>query len=76
MARILEREIIESKLKSIGWEYVSPNLSIINDGELFTFINNIGNEVVFSFDIIYSWLYDEDYIGCGHVCEVCLTPIC
>lgn len=76
MARILERSTIEEKLKQINWEYVSPEFVIIHEDYRFIFKNPQGNEIEFSFTEVWNWLYDINYIGCGHDCQTCLTPIC
>jgi hypothetical protein len=82
MARILERSVIEKELQAvnkkisgINWEYISPNIDLISDEYDFVF-KNYKEEVSFSFYEIYSWIYDENYIGCSGNCERCLTPIC
>lgn len=76
MARILERSDVENNLKLINWTYVSPEYLIIHEESEFVFINPKGDEVIFSFAEIFSWIYDENYVGCGHDCDKCLTVIC
>jgi len=76
MARILERSDIEKNLKLIGWTYVSPDYFLIHEEHDFVFLNPKGDEIKFSFTEVFNWLYNEDYIGCGHDCDKCLTPIC
>ena len=76
MIIFLLKSTIESQLIRINWSYVSPNIGLIERENEFVFRNPNGNEVKFGFDEICHWLYDEDYIGCGHDCEKCLTPIC
>lgn len=81
MARILERSLIEErlnelKLKGLNWEYISPEYLLIHEEHNFVFKNPLGKEITFGFNEIFHWLYVEDYIGCGHNCELCLTPIC
>jgi len=53
-----------------------PDYFIIHEEHDFVFLNPKGNEVIFDFDEIFDWIYNDNYIGCGTDCDRCLTPIC
>jgi hypothetical protein len=82
MDRVIERLLIENGLKEINkkfgkinWEYIAPDIDLIYEGNNFIFKCPKGI-INFGFEEIWTWLYDEDYAGCIHDCDMCLTPIC
>jgi len=74
--RVLSRTVVEEKIKSAKWEYIAPEFKFISEDYRFRFKNREGKEYEFSFDEIWTLIYDENYVGCHHCCEECLTPIC
>ncbi|MDF2615405.1 MAG: hypothetical protein K0Q47_60 [Sedimentibacter sp.] len=55
---------------------VKDDRKYLSRSESFTLIDRKCKSRVIAFEEIDAWFHDENYIDCGHDCDICLTPIC